>query len=101
MYDDDDDDDDGNREWPADLMPGGHRQRWPRAACGGGGGSVGVIASSDLVKQLSTLQREQDAMHGKLGAVHGELGAVHGKLDAVLAWIATENEARERGGGGR
>ena len=67
----------------------------------GSGGGTGVIASIDLAKQLSALQRDQDAMHGKLGAVHGELGAVHGKLDAVLAWIATENEARERGGGGR
>lgn len=33
-------------------------------------------------------------VHGELGAVHEELGA---EMDAVLAWIATENEARERG----
>ena len=37
-------------------------------------------------------QRYEDA---KLDAVHGKLS------NAVLAWIATENEARERGAGGR
>ena len=96
-----------------ESLEDGSDDQWPthtgesRNECGalerggdgaGSGGGTGVIASIDLAKQLSALQRDQDAMHGKLGAVHGELGAVHGKLDAVLAWIATENEAHERGG---
>ena len=69
------------------------------------GGGAGVIASSDLATQLSALQREQEAARREQEAARREqeakLDAVHGKLDAVLAWIATENEARERGAGGR
>mmetsp|Transcript_10163 Transcript_10163/g.26580 ORF Transcript_10163/g.26580 Transcript_10163/m.26580 type:complete len:378 (-) Transcript_10163:749-1882(-) len=42
-------------------------------------------------KESGALERDGGTMRGKLGAVHGELGD-------VLAWIATENEAHERGG---
>mmetsp|Transcript_19619 Transcript_19619/g.41189 ORF Transcript_19619/g.41189 Transcript_19619/m.41189 type:complete len:190 (-) Transcript_19619:58-627(-) len=51
--------------------------------------------------ELGGVHGNLNAAYGELGAVHGELGAVHEELgaemDAVLAWIATENQARERG----